>query len=320
MHCKIAALLIASLLLSLSGCKKWRDVDYLVIDLSAGPSAESYPVSHLEDVPEGGWPDEYKTTKLVLRRIPAGEFMMGSPTNEVLRSQYETYHHVKLTTDFYLGVFEVTQRQYELVTGRNPSDKKGPANPVESVSYSILRGRDLGSRWPASAAVDPDTFIGRLRTRTGLSGLDLPTEAQWEFACRAGTETPFSNGAILASSSDIYPKVEAIATICRYKFNPESGDRSVAVGSFEPNSFGLYDMHGNVWEWCLDWWAKSPEESVDPVGPAAGQYRVRRGGSFYDTPRVCRSSWRNPCYYYDAPSWSNNTTGFRLCLSVRDDK
>ncbi|MDX9978599.1 MAG: SUMF1/EgtB/PvdO family nonheme iron enzyme, partial [Lentisphaeria bacterium] len=145
---------------------------YLVIDLSAGPEAASYPVSYLDAVPAGGWTDEHKTTKLVLRRIPAGTFTMGSPAGELGRNTGEAQHQVTLTKDFYIGVFEVTQKQYERVMGTWPSYFNNTtyrdARPVEQVSWNDIRG----GTWPGTPAGSGQpaagTFVQRLRDRTGL--------------------------------------------------------------------------------------------------------------------------------------------------------
>ncbi|MBR5946947.1 formylglycine-generating enzyme family protein, partial [bacterium] len=161
---------------------------YMVVDLSGGTNATSFAISYLDDVPEGGWTEEYKTTKLVLRKVEAGKFTMGSPKDELGRYYDEVQHEVTLTKDFYIGVFETTQEQYKLIMGYNPSIYEGSARPVEGVSYDMPRGEDKGAGWPTSYDVDDDSFFGILRTKTQMT-FDLPTEAQWEFACRAGTTT-----------------------------------------------------------------------------------------------------------------------------------
>lgn len=292
---------------------------YLVVDLSAGADAASYPVSCLADVPAGGWTDEYKTTKLVLRRIEAGSFTMGSPAGEVGRyDDYEAQHEVSLTKAFWIGVYELTQRQWELVMGNKPSYFSNAsyyaARPVEQVSYNDIRGSSSGAQWPASNAVDASSFMGRLRARTGLE-FDLPTEAQWEYACRAGTTTALNSGKNLTDTESDANMDE----VGRYLYNGGSGFSSscttangtAKVGSYLPNAWGLYDMHGNVYEWCLDWWQSSLGTSAvtDPKGASSGSYRVERGGGWYYAAQDCRSAIR--CSIYCAPSGRSSYLGFR---------
>ena len=307
--------------------------DYLVVDLSAGPTASNYPVSYLSSVPSGGWTDEYKTTKLVLRRIPAGMFTMGSPTNELGRESDETQHQVTLTKDFYIGVFEVTQKQWERVMGNWPSYFNNTTNrdsrPVEQVSYYEIRenplpefdfwrkGSAISPNWPQSSQVHADSFMGKLRAKTGHPGFDLPTESQWEYACRAGTGTALNS---CKNLTDI-DECPSMAEVGRYWYNggagyTQSGDTSVAtakVGSYLPNQWGLYDMHGNVWEWCSDWYGTYPGTVTDPGGAASGSYRVLRGGSWYSNrARRCRSAYRN----YNCPSRRAYSYGFRLSRTL----
>ena len=261
---------------------------YMVIDLSSGSSSSKYPVSYLDAAPSGGFNvNAYKTTKLVLRRCEAGTFKMQNSKN------------VTLTKAFFCGLFEVTQKQYKLVTGASPSNFSGDTLPVESVSYNSIRGSSNGAKWPSSSAVDSSSFMGKLRARTGLD-FDLPTEAQWEYACRAGTTTTYSYG----NSAD--------GNYMWYSSN--SNSQPHPVGSKRANPWGLYDMHGNVWEWSLDWFG-TLAYGTDPKGSSSGSYRVLRGGSWYiaDEKR-CTSSFRDG----DTPSGENNSRhkGFRLVRTL----
>lgn len=266
---------------------------YYVIDLSGGASAASYPITTLSAPPGGVWSDEYKTTKLVLRRLEAGSFRMNGS------------YDVTLTQPFYIGVFEVTQKQYELVTGNKPSRYKGDARPVESVSWNMIRGNSDSYNWPNVKTVDPNSFVGLLRSKTGLS-LDLPTEAQWEYVCRAGTTSSYNNGGNTEAD---------LKTLGRYSGNRNDGrggySEHTTVGSYAPNAWGLYDMHGNVWEWCLDWYG-SLSNGTDPLGPVSGSYRVIRGGSWCDGASNCASSSRINRY----PSYNYSDNGFRLACSA----
>lgn len=292
--------------------------EYLVVNLETGASRTSLTSPDLSD-------DTCRTTELWLRKIPAGTFMMGrSPEDEVGRIQSgETYHEVTLTEDFYIGVFEMTQRQYELITGQRPSsfnnDSCYATRPVEMVSYNMIRGatETLGAGWPTYGhAVDSDSLLGKLRTQTGLA-FDLPTEAQWEYACRAGTTTALNTGKNLTSTSQDANMDE----VGRYKHNggseySQSCDTSAGtakVGCYLPNVWGLYDMHGNVGEICLDWFEelRSNDAIDDPVGPhTAGACHLLRGGTWYDIARNCRSACRslhNPCDTFDL-------NGFRVVV------
>ena len=265
---------------------------YSVIDLSAGAEASSYPVMYLAEPPDGGFNvDEYKTTKLVLRRIEAGSFMM--------RREYD----VKLTKPFFCGLFEVTQKQYSLVTGSNPSDSSGDKLPVEKVSYNAIRGTSNGAEWPSSSAVDSTSFMGKLRARTGLD-FDLPTEAQWEYACRAGTTTTYSYGNSADGSYMWY--WDNTAQI-------NTSNRTQEVGTRFPNPWELYDMHGNVNEWCLDWYGLL-SVGTDPTGPSSAQCRAFRGGGWRDSASSCSSSARR----YNVPSYEQSNLGFRLVRTLAE--
>ena len=209
-----------------------------------------------------------KGLKLEMVLIPAGKFMMGDPGKD---------HEVTLTNPFYMGKYEVTQEQWQVVMGNNPSITKGTRLPVTNVSWN-----------------DCQDFIKRLNAKTN-GGYRLPTEAEWEYACRAGTTTVYSCGDSLTKSDANYGP----------------GGKSVAVGSYKPNAFGLFDMHGNVWEWCEDWLGGYPEEAVtDPMGAVMGNFRVLRGGSFYAVALKVRSADRNAIY--GLPVFRDLYLGLRL--------
>jgi formylglycine-generating enzyme required for sulfatase activity len=209
-----------------------------------------------------------KGIKLEMVRVPAGEFMMGSPDTETLIVPDEKpQHRVRITKPFCLGKYPVTQEQWEAVMGANPSEFKGPTNPVESVSLDDCRN-----------------FLKRLNVKVGGERFQLPTEAQWEYACRAGSKTRYCFG-------DDESKLDEYAW---YRTN-EPG-HTHPVGKKKPNAWGLYDMHGNVSEVCADWYdeayyAKSPEN--DPTGPAAGDFAVIRGASWLSLGSWCRSPARS---------------------------
>ncbi|MBR4170750.1 MAG: formylglycine-generating enzyme family protein [Kiritimatiellae bacterium] len=281
---------------------------YCVIDLSGSSSASSYPVTYLDAEPSGGFNvDVYKTTKLVLRLIDRGSYIMGN-------DQTDESHRVTLTKPFYIGVFEVTQKQYRLVMGSNPSKFSGDKRPVEQVSYSTIRGSSNGSQWPSSSSVDSSSFLGKLRARTGLE-FDLPTEAQWEYACRAGTTSDYNNGG--STTNDL-------KQVGRYWDNSSDNKGGYSsyhttVGSYQPNAWGLYDMHGNVLEWCLDWDGdRMLAYGTDPKGSSSGSYRVLRGGSWSIITGSCTSSFR---YYYRPSDESINFYGyygFRLVRTLSE--
>ena len=261
---------------------------YMVIDLSSEAKSGMYfPVSYLTAIPNEGWTDEYKTTKLVLRRISAGKDPLG---------------RYALTKDFYAGIFEVTRRQWELVTGQRKT-VGGDTIAMGNISYVDIRGETIGSEWPTSSEVDTTNFIGVLRTRTGLSRFDLPTEQQWEYACRAGTTTGFNTG----RDDETGYKV---AGWCSYYDNKGP----YPVGEKLPNAWGLYDMHGNVSEWCLDWFGSGEiSTETDSKGPTSGTSRVLKGGysgglSYED----CFSSARSQ----GGVEENNEGFGFRLFMTL----
>ena len=253
---------------------------YMIVDLTkTGKRA----ITYLDEAPKGGWSDEFKTKKIALRKIAPGSF-------EYLKGKF-----FKITKPFYIGVFEVTQKQYEMTMKTNPSSKdtRGDMRPVDSVSYIDIRGSNKGLGWPKDGVVDGNSYLGKLRKRIGLD-FDLPTEVQWEYACRAGTTGDFN--------------VDGIEMVKLGKCADNGGmsDFHVKVGSFMPNAWGLYDMHGNVWERCVDrskdarpgyfeffgWNSEPKETESDPKGMAVGLSRIVRGGSWCHPPANCRSSFR----------------------------
>ena len=218
-----------------------------------------------------------KGIKLEMVLIPAGKFMMGSPASETGRGSNETQHEVTITKPYYMGKYEVTQEQYEAVMGNNPSSNKGAKLPVTYVSWN-----------------DCQEFIKKLNAKTN-GGYRLPTEAEWEYACKAGTTTAYTFGDSLTKSD------------ANSGAGPEG--RLISVGTYKANAFGLYDMHGNVWEWCENWYRDYPAGAVtDPKGPGTGTSRVLRGGSFSYLGSKARSSYRLD----SPPTFRNNTDGFRL--------
>lgn len=268
------------------------DALFLVIDLSGGPNATRWPVSSLTAVPKDGWTDEYKTKKLVLRRIEPGSI---SGINSGVSDGFSS---ITIDQPYYIGVFEVTRAQFKLMTdgkGVNWWELEGDAKPITSMAYVALRGSSAGALYPDSTAVDATSVFGILRTKTGLTTLDLPTEAQWEYACRAGTTSDYNNGG--SAEADL-------ATLGRYSGNQNDGrggfsEGVTTVGSYASNRWGLYDMHGNVREWCLGWYSQ-------------GQRRARRGGFYGADADTCRSGARDGV----APNSGGYANGFRLCCSA----
>jgi formylglycine-generating enzyme required for sulfatase activity len=242
------------------------------------------------------------TARMKLRMcwIPPGEFLMGSPEGEPGRELDETQHRVKITRGFWMGKYPVTQGQWEAVMGNRPSyfgtrsmwDRFSGGNlkelwdeyPVESVSWNDVCGKE-------------NRTVGFLDKVNGgrRSGecFHLPTEAQWEYACRAGKTGPHAG--------NLYQMAW---------FGDNSGSKTHPVGGKQANAWGLHDMHGNVWEWCSDWYEKGPEGGVNPQGPDKGVHRALRGGSWHNTASRCRAASRSR----DLPDNRSFDLGFRLAL------
>ena len=309
---------------------------YCAVDLAPGTNAASYRLEFYtsgDAVPGGVGDAAYKTRKILLRKIPAtgdGGFVMGSPEGEEGRdAAREAQHTVVLTHDFYMGVYEITQEQYWSVKGTNcfyysANERAGwpyvPERPADYMTYGAIRGsRAEGIDWPnTGSAVAPGSFLGLLRARTGnLVAFDLPTDAQWEYACRAGTSGARYSGADVAT----------LARCGQQKASSGEGGKTAAqggtqrVGEFTPNGWGLYDMYGNVMEWCCDWRLADTSSlpAVNPVGPAAFtdaanvHYRIARGGNCVSAGETnLRSAHRN--------SWSDDkgyaAWGFRLSATL----
>jgi formylglycine-generating enzyme required for sulfatase activity len=216
------------------------------------------------------WRVKDRTTGIEMVLIPAGKYMRGaSPGDSDPYDDERPPHEVVITKLFYLGVYEVTQSEWQKLMGRNPPHFKGARLPVENVSWD-----------------DTQEILGKSK------GLRLPTEGEWEYACRAGT------------TGLRYGDLHQVAW-----YDGNSGGTTHAVGGKQSNGFGLHDMLGNVWEWCSDWYGAYPGGSqVDPSGPSSGQSRVCRGGSLGSHGRYCRASCRN----IHAPADWRGYLGFRV--------
>ena len=249
-----------------------------VVDFGEGVKLEMVLVPELEDF-KVKFQEEFKNE--FEKKLGEKEEELGKKeiyfVNLIMNNQGKQ-HEVTLTKPFCMGKHEVTQEQWEAVMGKNPSSTKGAKLPVTNVSWE-----------------DCQEFIKKLNAKTN-GGYRLPTEAEWEYACRAGTTTAYSYGDNLTKSD---------ANI--------DGDSISAVGSYKPNAFGLYDMHGNVWEWCEDWYADYQAGAVtDPKGPATGERRVLRGGSFNFYVWNTRSSFR----FNLSPTSRYLFYGFRLARTA----
>lgn len=235
-----------------------------------------------------------------MRWIVPGEFLMGSPADEPERSDRESLHEVELTQGYWLADTACTQQLWQAVMGENPSRFSSEDNPVEQVSW-----------------LDVEKFLQKLNNGTADGDFRFPTEAQWEYSCRAGTATAFNIGENITPDQVNYDGRNP------YNHGPvgEFRGESVPVKTFSPNDWGLYQMHGNVLEWCWDWFNKdySAEQQVDPRGPSRGAHRVLRGGGWILRARDCRSAVRGafePAGRYDFVGFRFAQAGFRKSASA----
>ena len=323
--------------------------DYMAVDISAAaqPNTQTYyPAADF--VPGGVTNSLYKTTTLLMRKIMAKDvtWTMGSTTleNQNRQAAREATHQVKLANNYYIGVYEITQSQWSQVATNNTTavanfTTERFMRPMEKVCYNEIRNAadsttaNAAYNWPNDP--NPSSFLGLLRSKSGLD-FDLPSEAQWEFAARAGNGvgywndgTPILNanpdanlnllgryerngGKVLSGTSYVDPAANCGVT-----------NGTAIVGSYLPNAWGIYDMHGNVWEWCLDWYedninAHGGAVNIDPSAPAktlsgaSGANRVSRGGSWIYAAGYCRPAFRG----IYAPTARNSFNGFRVLCSA----
>ena len=229
-------------------------------------------------------------------RINGGTFTMGRPANETGGNDERPQRQVTVSS-FYMGMYEVTQKEYQEVMGTNPSNFKGDNLPVEWVSWydavEYCNKRSLKEGLTPAYTINGEDVIWN----RDANGYRLPTEAEWEYACRAETTTVYNTGAVISNSTGWYIS--------------NSDNKTHPVGEKPANAWGLYDMHGNVWEWCWDLYGNySREAQIDPAGAPSGTDRVYRGGSWAFAARYLRSAQRN----YNVPSYRRGNIGFRLVL------
>ena len=303
-------------------------------------TAPVYYYASAEAVPGGVTNILYKTSMLLMRRIdptPAEGFLMFSQINEVGMYYADRQRQTWLTRPYYIGVYETTQLQWNLVMG-SIADLGWPshftnqvyrlARPVECVSYRHIREKnnntnDPDVKWPQNSHVSAGSFMGRLRSRTNRTGFDLPTETQWEYACRAGTVGALNDGTMNVKSEGSDPNLNRLGRTYYNSGGSSSSPRhcdptngTAIVGSYPPNAWGLYDMHGNVSEWCLDYSAATANlmgECEDPKGVTTGSSRIMRGGGWsFSAPTSFRSAYRSGVN----PYMNDVYTGFRVVLNV----
>jgi formylglycine-generating enzyme required for sulfatase activity len=251
----------------------------LITAIGCNSAAPPTPAALAPPVPADPTP-YINSIGMTFNPVTPGEFIMGSPPDETGHDADETQHKVRLTKSFLLSVYQVTQSEYSAVMGTNPSYFRGDDLPVESIS------------WDEAAA-----FCKKLSELEGKT-YRLPSEAEWEYACRAGSSGPYAGDGNLDD-------------IGWYLGN--SGSETHPVGSLQPNAWGFYDMQGNVWEWCADWYGPyAAGDATDPTGPPTGTTRVLRGGSLDYGPEFARAAFRN----WYTPETKLYYIGFRVVLDA----
>ena len=290
---------------------------YMVVMLGMASNVNFY--ASAEAVPCGVVSDLSRKYQMVFSRIPAAgvRWQMGQSA-PVSGDDKEIAHYVTLTNDYYMGVFPVTFEQRNMMAPSSQTSTTGN-RPDNTTSYETLRGLTSGHDWPNDGhAVAADSLIGQFRAQSGLEGLDLPTEAEWEFACRAGATTKWYFGDDGNLFDDYGWRLQSDTT--KHGGTTYSGNHRMQVpGLLLPNAYGLYDMHGNVWEWCLDWYSENyavaGSDVTAPTGPSSGSTRICRGGSFAHNDWQCSAGF-HATGATSAPGSSYYTIGFRLCCPV----
>ncbi|MBQ6248378.1 MAG: formylglycine-generating enzyme family protein [Kiritimatiellae bacterium] len=292
--------------------------DYMAVDLRADaetPRIRYYACSNA--VPGGVADRRYKSDFLLMRRIPAAmvRHRQGSPVGTTIRTDNETAHYCTLSVDYYMGVYEFTEAQYSLVGGSRyatPSFVTGDDSPYYPLSGVFWKNNIRGNVGVA-AAPDSSSILGKLRTRSGIVTFDLPTDAQWEYACRAGTSSSLPDGTEAAYNGSGLANLKAMAWIGGA--SPNADGHPHEVGLKAPNAWGLYDMLGNIREWCLDGDAAYANDA-DVADPVLSGSFIIRGGCWYDGPFNCRPAYRRD----SGGGWQNaniqSFVGFRPMCAI----
>jgi formylglycine-generating enzyme required for sulfatase activity len=245
--------------------------------------------------------------------IKGGSFSMGSPASELDRISDEIQHRVTIAA-FYLAKSEVTQAEYQALMEDNPSNFKGGTLLVENVTWSdavrYCNARSAREGFTPAYSINGETVTWN----RAANGYRLPTEAEWEYACRAGTSTPFHTGNNISDNDANFMNHYGYNTNASGRVTGGYRQRTTAVNSFKPNPWGLFDMHGNVWEWCWDWYGEyGAGAQTNPTGAATGTYRVNRGGGWNDFPKHIRSAYRAAT----PPDNGSFNIGFRLARNAQ---